>query len=79
MVVGLIAPWLSDNEPYGAGRGIRPLFFLAVTIARMELPEIQKFMPLTFCFGLVGLGLAAFFTLLVVVATTARRRDDERD
>ena len=45
----------------------------------MELPEIQKFMPLTVCFGLAGLGLAVFFTLLVVVATTARRRDDERD
>jgi hypothetical protein len=43
----------------------------------MELPEIQKFMPVWVCFGLCGLGLAAFLTLLVVVATTSRRRDDE--
>ena len=45
----------------------------------MPLPEIEKFMPLWVCFGLLGLGLAAFFTLLVVVATAARRRDDERE
>jgi hypothetical protein len=43
----------------------------------VELPEIQKFMPPWVCFGLLGLGLAAFLTLLVVVATTARRRDDD--
>ena len=42
----------------------------------MELPEIQKFMPLPVCFGLLILGLAAFMTLLIVVATTTRRRRD---
>lgn len=49
-------------------------------MAEMELPEIQKFMPWWVCFGLLGLGLAAFMTLLVVVATTTRRRaEDEGD
>jgi len=53
------------------------LFRAPLGLLHMELPEIHKFMPMWVCFGVLGLGLAAFLTLLVVVATTARRRDDE--
>ena len=42
----------------------------------IPLPEIEKFMPLWVCFGLVGGGLVALVSLLIVLATTARRADD---
>jgi hypothetical protein len=40
------------------------------------LPDIEKFMPLWVCFGLVAGGLVAILSLLIVLATTARRADD---
>ena len=66
---------MKTGPPNPAGFFSAPHVWQAI-IAPMPLPEIQKFMPLWVCFGLLGLGLAAFLTLLVVVATTARRRDD---
>jgi hypothetical protein len=45
----------------------------------MELPEIQKFMPLWVCFGLVLAFLAGFAAILIVLATSSRRRDDEKE
>jgi len=43
----------------------------------MELPEIEKFMPLWVFFGLILGGIAAFAAVLIVLATTSRRRDPD--
>ena len=45
----------------------------------MELPEIEKFMPMWACLGLILAFLAGFAAILIVLATSRRQRDDEKE